>query len=194
MSESILRKASTGEAGNPGQFGSHSRDAGAVTLDEDTCAAVGHLLVGDELPYCVRCHEEFPELSTMDGTEGDPDGDGHEPYCRPVIGGEPAFEAPAIDRSTVNDNEELLKVIPVGKVVGYRWRGRDMLPGSLVEAMITAGELSPTARDLDIDRALHQYRQANALDPADAGAPQPLDRTKLQATEDLSWMYSGDQW
>jgi hypothetical protein len=153
------------------------------------CETVGHNVVGDESPYCVRCTEELPELSTLDGAP-DLDPAGHAPFYRALGGPE---EQPAVtDLATLTNNDELIGLFHAGRTVGYSWRGEKIPARDLVERMIAARELSPAARDMPVADVLWQYTEANALDADDPDFPTAIAKEQLRNTDDLSWLAGED--
>lgn len=52
-------------------------------------------------------------------------------------------------------------------VVGYDYNGRQLCAYCLIETLISVGEASPAARDMDTDDVLDQIAQANAIDRDD---------------------------
>jgi hypothetical protein len=52
-------------------------------------------------------------------------------------------------------------------IVGYTYRADNLTPENLIEQMVRAGELSPAARDMNVEEALDQHAGANAIDRED---------------------------
>jgi len=55
-------------------------------------------------------------------------------------------------------------------IVAYTYRAAHYCPGCVIEALISTGEASPAARDMDPEEVLDQTAGANAIDREDEGA------------------------
>ena len=53
------------------------------------------------------------------------------------------------------------------KITGYTYQAEEFSPEELVEYMIATGDMSPAARDLEVENALDQCAEANAIDRYD---------------------------
>lgn len=81
-------------------------------------------------------------------------------------------------------------------IAGYTYDGSNFEPGDLIEYMIAKGELSPAARDMNIEDVLRQHAEANAVDVSDernydsSEHPKVIFNDQLDPDYDSDW-YSG---
>ena len=52
-------------------------------------------------------------------------------------------------------------------IAGYTWQAENYRPADLIAAMVASGELSPAARDMDVEHVLDQHAGALAIDRMD---------------------------
>lgn len=197
MSEDLIRRVPSGIP-TGGQFASHDRNDGAVELmtDEELCA-IAHLIVGDEFPYCVRCEEEFPGMSTLEGH--DPavdaflalDNDARVAAAAETIA---MHEAERIGDEMRSRMDEYLSWCPKDKPVGYTFKAENYRNDKIVEAMISAGLLAPAARDMNVHEEIEMAASANAIDMDDLYSydtddfPKAIFDDQIDYEADLDWL------
>lgn len=165
-----------------GQFSEHDRADSAVELGtEGLCDGQfdDHLVVGDESPYCARCHKEFPEMSTLDGAGGHPTLTGFDADVDAAF----ADMEDAILAEQQDLRDELAAAEARGSMreraiayydeaysghpIGYTYKAENFRADKIVERLIADGLLAPAARDMSAHDAIEMAASANAIDTED---------------------------
>lgn len=162
-----------------GQFSEHDRADSTVELGtEELCDGRfdDHLVVGDESPYCARCHQEFPEMSTLDGAGDHPMLTGFDADVDAAF----ADIQSAIDAEQQDLRDEVAAAEALGTMreraiayydeassaepIGYTYRAENFRADKIVERLIADGLLAPAARDMSPHEAVEMAASANAID------------------------------
>ena len=77
-------------------------------------------------------------------------------------------------------------------IVGYTFGGENYTPENLIEAMIAVGELSPAARDMDVEEVLYMHADANGINREDERSYDTDEHPKVIFADQLDEDYDSD--
>lgn len=83
-------------------------------------------------------------------------------------------------------------MVNAADIAGYTYNVENFTPEQLIEAMVSAGELSPAARDMDVEDALDQLAEVYAIDRDDEHSFDSSEFPKIIFVDQLDEDY--DDW